>query len=144
MKKLIESTQSLRQSPKAILDKAAQYVPDKIDTLSGTLQTAPDCFTNAAKLFRTYADAEPYAKLAESYRQVAVRCASTILPPLSVPTVPRYDRTTTGRRFSTPWSTFRHEELFLDRLEAALRVQEIASEGNGHLSKRDCKLWQGV
>ncbi len=53
----IEITQSLRQSAKVILEKGPLFV-EKIDRLSGRLQSAPECYLVAARLFRKFADEE--------------------------------------------------------------------------------------
>jgi len=124
MKGLIETTASLRQSAKAILDKGPQYI-EKIDSFANTLQTSPETFTKAAKLFRTFADLEAYADIADDHRQVA-----TLFENLATRTekwggtlAKRYDRD----QLLETLQYIRHQERFLDRMQAGLQAQDCSS-----------------
>jgi hypothetical protein len=122
IKNLIETTQKLRESALAILEKGPRFL-DKIDSFSTPLATAPATYAKVAKLFRKFADEEPYADVAKDYRQTAV-----LFDNLAVRTEAggatlhkRYNR----EAIMETLRYIRHQERFLDRLEAALRSQDF-------------------
>jgi tetratricopeptide (TPR) repeat protein len=121
----IEITQSLRQSAKVILEKGPLFV-EKIDRLSGRLQSAPECYLVAARLFRKFADEEAYAEIAEHYRQVAVLFEKLAARDSSHGATLRkqYDRAAIVELLKY----VREQEQYLDRLEAALRVTQINAD----------------
>jgi K+/H+ antiporter YhaU regulatory subunit KhtT len=122
IKNLIESTQRLRESAKAILEKGPRYV-EKLDSFDNDIGDAPTTFKNAAKVFRAFAEEETYADLAKDYRQVAL-----LFENLAART--KTDSSTFRVRYNREaiLETLRyicHQERFLDRLEAALRSQDF-------------------
>jgi len=123
IKALIQTTSALRQSAQDILERGPQYIA-KIDTFAGTLNSAPAVFAQAAALFRTYADQEPYAEVADDYRQVATMFdnLASRTQNSSGTVQKRYDR----EKLLQTLQFIKHQERFLSRLEAALYAQDFA------------------
>jgi hypothetical protein len=119
---LIESTQKLRLSALAILEKGPRFL-EKIDIFSGTLKTAPSTFSTAAKLFRSFAEEERYKDIADDYRQVALMFDNLASRTETTGTALKkhYNR----EAILETLQYIRHQERFLDRLEAALRSQSF-------------------
>lgn len=117
---LIQTTSELRQLAKDILEKGPQYIA-RVDSFTATLKDAPDTFRKAAALFRAFANDEPYEDLADDYREVA-----TMFDNLASRTQhssgmvhKQYNREELLRMLQY----VRHQERYLDRLEAALYAQ---------------------
>jgi chromosome segregation ATPase len=117
---LIESTRSLRDSAKAILEKGPQYI-EKVDSFAATLEAAPATFSGAAKLFRSFAGEEAYADVAEDYRQVAVLFEN--LATRTEQSQTKFRELYNREALLETLQYIRHQERFLNRLEAALYAQ---------------------
>jgi hypothetical protein len=123
---LIATTQALRESAKTILEKAPQFI-QKVDEIFGPLGTAPQSFTNVAKLFRSFAAEEPYADIAEDYRQVA-----TLFDNMAIQTQEGTKKLQQNYNRDALLETLkyiRHQERFLDRFESVLRLKQAGLWG---------------
>ena len=122
IKGLMQTTASLRESAKVILERGPQFIV-KIDGFSSTLETAPGTFGKAAALFRSFADEEPYADVADDYRQFAILFdhLTTRTQTYNVTLVKAYNRD----QLLETLKYIRHQERFLERVEAALSVQDF-------------------
>ena len=119
---LLDTTRLLRKKAKAILAKAPQFL-EKIDGLTNTLQSTPDTYLAAAKLFRSQADKELYAKMADNYRQIA-----TMFEKFAERD--RNDKTKLGKNYNREaivqlLQYIKHQERFLEHLQAVLEVMQI-------------------
>jgi hypothetical protein len=123
VKTLIESVHSLRESAKVILDKGPSFL-DKIDSFSSSLYEAPEKYTAAAELFRRFAEEEPYADVAEDYREVAKLFDNLAANTETSGTYfyQHYDRDAIAETLTY----IAHQARFLDRFEAALYAQGCA------------------
>jgi uncharacterized phage infection (PIP) family protein YhgE len=129
---LIQSIRSLREVAKAILDKAPQFI-ENIDNFSTTLDAAPKTFAEAANLFRTFADEEPYRELADDYRQMASlfdRLAAKSAEGKSALN-DRYNRAALLQTIAF----VRSQERFLDRSEAAFYAVDSQREIDAFLAQ---------
>lgn len=115
--RLIAAVRALRDAAREVLDKGPRYL-DAIERLSTDMRAGRRSFGGASKLFETFAAEEPYEAIADDYHQIALlfaelsrRCSTA-----ENEFIEKFDRAA----FLETLQYIRHQELLLDRFEAAL------------------------